>query len=571
MSPPAPSSTTRSAVPTPTPTPEGYTPLPAMIRERAREAPAATALVHGDARMDYATLEARADAIRAALTRDGVRRGERVAIVSANSIDFACVFVGALNGAFVAAPLAPSSTPDALIAMIEDADARVVFADATSAQALVRASGWPRLRESGRRFVRLGDDAATSPALACFTRLDDWSHPTADATTTAAVDREPSAAADASAAIEPSHPFNVIYSSGTTGTPKGIVQPHGMRFAQVQRARMNEYGPATISLLSTPLYSNTTLVVFFPTLALGGSVVLMEKFDARRYLELAERHRITHTMLVPVQYQRLMAHPDFDRFDLSSTRQKFCTSAPFGAALKRQVLDRWPGALTELYGMTEGGGSCILRADEFPDKLHTVGRPAPNNDVRLIDESGVEVAPGEAGEVVGRSGAMMLGYHERPQASADAEWFDPEGRRYIRTGDIGRFDADGFLTLFDRRKDMIITGGFNVYPSDIEAVVIGHDAVAEVAVVGVPSEQWGETPVAFVVLRHAADAAAAPSPDAQALRAWANERLGKIQRLAQVCIVDELPRSAIGKVLKRELRDGYAVSPGTAGTTPRQD
>ncbi len=146
-----------------------------------------------------------------------------------------------------------------------------------------------------------------------------------------------------------------------------------------------------VTLIATPLYSNTTLVAVIPTLAHGGCIVLLPKFEALAYLELAQRYRATHTMLVPVQYQRLLALPDFDRFDLSSFRYKFCTSAPFSATLKAQVLARWPGALVEYYGMTEGGGTCILQAHLYPEKLHTVGQPAEDHDIRLIDERGKEV------------------------------------------------------------------------------------------------------------------------------------------------------------------------------------
>ncbi len=230
---------------------------------------------------------------------------------------------------------------------------------------------------------------------------------------------------------------------------------------------------------------------------------------------------------------------------------KFATSAPFSAELKRQVLDRWPGGLTEFYGMTEGGGSCYLQAHLHPDKLHTVGTPLPGHDIRLIGEDCKEVAQGEVGEVVGRSGAMMVGYHNQPGKTSEAEWYSPEGLRYIRTGDVGRFDEDGFLTLMDRKKDMIISGGFNIYPSDLEAELAQHPAVVEAAVVGVPSQAWGETPVAFVALKPGASARA------DEIKAFVNARVGKTQRLADVQIVDALPRSHIGKVLKRELRDGY--------------
>ena len=302
-------------------------------------------------------------------------------------------------------------------------------------------------------------------------------------------------------------------------------------------------------MIATPLYSNTTLVSLLPTLGWGGTVVLMDKFDARGFLELAEANRATHTMLVPVQYQRIMALPDFGAFDLSSFRLKTCTSAPFSAALKADVLARWPGLLVEYYGMTEGGGTCLLIANHFPDKLHTVGRAIEDHDIRLIDDDGNEVPVGEMGEVVGRSPAMMTGYHGRSDATAAAEWFDAEGRRYIRHGDVGRFDADGFLTLLDRKKDLIISGGFNIYPADLEAVLSQHPAVADCSVIGMPSETWGETPVGFYVPHTGVDANIAD------ILAWTNSRLGKTQRLSALHAIGELPRSAIGKVLKRDLRD----------------
>lgn len=493
-----------------------------LIRLHAHESPERPALIDGTRALSYGALDALMDRIAAGLQRDGLRAGDAIAICAASGVNYAAVFLGALRAGIAVAPLAPGSTPASLARMIEDAEARLLFVDAAAAEAIgdAAAAGVPRIALDGCAAARA---------------LEAW--------------LAPAGAQPAAVEPQPAWAFNIIYSSGTTGEPKGIVQGHGMRWAHVRRGAKYEYGPDTVTLLSTPLYSNTTLVVFFPTIAYGGCVILMPKFDAAGYLLLAEAHRVTHTMLVPVQYQRLMAHPDFDAHDLSSFRFKFSTSAPFNAALKADVLKRWPGGLIEFYGMTEGGGTCILEAHLHPDKLHTVGQPAEGSDIRLIDESGREVAPGEAGEVVGHSAGMMVGYHRQPEKTREAEWFDPAGKRFIRTGDVGRFDDEGFLTLFDRKKDMIISGGFNIYPSDLEAVLRGHAAVADVAVVGVPSEQWGETPVAFVVRR------AGDDTSADALLQWANAQLGKTQRLARLQLIDELPRSAIGKVLKRELRE----------------
>jgi long-chain acyl-CoA synthetase len=279
--------------------------------------------------------------------------------------------------------------------MIEDSGARLLFTDAGTAATLQPVQHRLKIAQ-----VRL-DDSATP-------NWNGW---------LAAPGSRPQPVE-----LQPDWVFNIIYSSGTTGAPKGIAQPHAMRWLHVKRGHLNGYGTQAVSLISTPLYSNTTLVSFFPTIALGGTVVLMAKFDAAAYLELAQKHRATHTMLVPVQYQRLMAHPDFDRYDLSSFQMKFCTSAPFAAALKADIVKRWPGGMVEYYGMTEGGGTCILAAHEHPDKLHTVGQPAPEHDIRLIDEQGREVGPGETGEVVGHSGAMMKGYYNQPEKTAEAEW-----------------------------------------------------------------------------------------------------------------------------------------------------
>ena len=501
-----------------------YRTLSDLVREHARARPDRPALVQGDEVLSYAALDALMDRVATSLQRDGLKAGDAIAICANSSPRYAAVFLGALRAGIAVAPLAPSVTPDSFASMRGDAQARWLFADAAALEPLAGQGG--------------NDDCISLDGLAPGRAFEAW--------------LMPAGARPMPVDVLPEAPFNIIYSSGTTGLPKGIVQSHGMRWSHVSRGANYRYGPEGVTLLATPLYSNTTLVVFFPTIGFGGTVVLMAKFDAARYLALAQQHRITHTMLVPVQYQRIMAQPTFDAHDLSSTLFKFCTSAPFSAALKADVLARWPGGLVEFYGMTEGGGTCILVAHEHPTKLHTVGQPAQGHDIRLIDDEGVELPAGSTGEVVGHSGGMMIGYHRQPAKTREAEWFAPDGKRFIRTGDVGRFDDDGFLVLMDRKKDMVISGGFNIYPSDLEAVLREHPAVADVAVVGVPSALWGETPVAFVVPRDG-------TARADEIMQWLNQRVGKTQRLADLRFMHELPRSAIGKVLKRELRDLYTT------------
>jgi acyl-CoA synthetase (AMP-forming)/AMP-acid ligase II len=508
----------------------GFATLPDLIHAHALERGDRTAVADAQDSIDYRTLDAMMNRVAASLQRDGVAPGTAVAIVAAPTTDYAAVFLGAVRAGCVATPIAPSATPAAIAAMIADSGAPIVFLDAENARAL-----------EGQQLVArvvLLPRVGGVPAYAGEQSFETW--------------LAPAEAKPTPVAIAPEDPFNIIYSSGTTGTPKGIVQSHAMRWAHVSRNTAAGFDTA-VTMIATPLYSNTTLVSFLPTLGWGGTVVLMGKFDARAYLELAERYHATHTMLVPVQYQRIMALPDFDDFDLSAFRFKTSTSAPFSAALKADVVARWPGVLVEFYGMTEGGASCALNATANPTKLHTVGQPMPGHEIRLIDDDGVEVAAGEMGEVVGRSPAMMNGYHGRSEATRDAEWHDADGNRYIRHGDVGRFDEDGFLTLMDRKKDLIISGGFNIYPSDLEAVLAQHPAVADCAVIGMPSEAWCETPVGVYVARGDA------TEDAAVILAWANAQLGKTQRLSALHAAVELPRSAIGKVLKRELRDRLAA------------
>ncbi len=494
-----------------------------VVRDNAKAHPEKLALVCDGQTVSWGAFDQRINKIANLLLSLGVSKGDNIAIISPNSIPYAELFMGILRAGACVTPLSTMASPDALQKMLTDCGARAIFVAA--------------------QYLELVDGFIADLDLARF--AIDFDHP-AFQPYGAAVDG--ASDSDPEIQIEMSDAFNLIYSSGTTGTPKGILHNHWMRSAQMDRVSPNGYDDNARTLLSTPLYSNTTIVSFLPTLYGGSTVYLMPKFDARGYLEIVQREKITHTMLVPVQYKRIMDVADFDAFDLSSMQVKFSTSAPLRAEVKADVLARFPGKLLEYYGLTEGGGVTVLNSAEHPDKLHTVGQPAPGNEIRLIDETGAEVPKGTVGEICGRGPTMMAGYFGRDDLTADYIWRDAAGNVFFRSGDMGRFDEDGFLILSDRKKDMIISGGLNIYADDLELVLLADPDVTDAAVIGVPSDAWGETPYGLVVLREGA------TRSGDDICADANAKLGKSQRLSAVELREELPRSSIGKILKKELR-----------------
>ena len=440
------------------------------VRANALVDPDKLALVCDGQQVTWGAFNTRINKIANLVLSMGVKKGDNIAIISPNSIPYAELFMGILRAGACVTPLSTMASPDALQKMLTDCGARAIFVAA--------------------QYLDLVDGFVADLDIARF--AIDFDHPAFEAYETAV---EAADDTDPDIALDMTDAFNLIYSSGTTGTPKGILHNHGMRTAQMERVTPNGYDDDARTLLSTPLYSNTTIVSFLPTLYGGSTVYLMPKFDARGYLDIVQREKITHTMLVPVQYKRIMDVPDFDSFDLSSMRVKFSTSAPLRAELKADVLARFPGKLLEYYGLTEGGGVTVLNSSEHPDKLHTVGQLAPGNDIRLIDEAGNEVPQGHVGEICGRGPTMMAGYFGRDDLTADYIWRDAEGNVFFRSGDMGRFDDNGFLILSDRKKDMIISGGLNIYADDLELVLLADPDVTDAAVIGVPSDAWGETPV----------------------------------------------------------------------------
>ena len=498
--------------------------FPQVIADWAAVQPDKIALRDEQAELTWGELGERVERIAARLLETGLERGQSVAILGTSTIPYALAFLGAVRAGGVAAPLTTSASAEQLAGMAADSGARHLFIDRA------------KLTELGDGFM------ADLEHVVLDEELDSWMAP----------------AGTKAAPFEPGErdPFNIIYSSGTTGIPKGIVHSHLMRWRQFAGTASAFLGTGgeVISLASTPLYSNTTMIAFLPPLLAGGTVRVMGKFDTKRWLAHAQADKTNVTMLVPVQYQRLMDEPTFDDFDLSSLVAKYCTSAPFSAELKREVLRRMPGSLIEIYSMTEGGVVCLLQAHEFPDKLHTVGRPAPGSELKVLDDEDRPVPPGTPGNLIGRSGTMMSGYKNQPGKTQEGYWTDPEtGETWQRMGDIGRIDEDGFVELVGRAKDMIISGGFNIFPSDLEAVLEADSRVAEAAVVGMPSRRWGETPVGFVRLHPET-----PEAAVQSIMVETNGKLGKTQRLAALLAIDEMPRSHIGKLLKTELRERAA-------------
>jgi acyl-CoA synthetase (AMP-forming)/AMP-acid ligase II len=512
--------------------------LPDLIERQGRRQGAKTALICGGERLSWREFAAAVERVANALAASGVQPGDAVLILMRNSVAMAEAMFGVMRAGGVVVPLNVSVPDDAVAGMLADCGATAVIA---SDEHCARFHGFTHGRSQVRAWIAA--NAPIRPALEVAG--PPWQEYLAW--------RTAAPIARSRVMIAPDSPCNIIYSSGTTALPKGIVHTHRRRFDWAQDLALAlRYDSRAVTLCTLGLYSNISWVGLLCTFLVGGIVVIEPGFDVARTFEVIARERVTHMSLVPLQFQRLLEAADFAAHDLGSLRSLMCCGSPLPLAIKRRALREFACDFIELYGLTEGVIT-TLDPEDAADRLSSVGKPLPGTELRIIGEDDREVACGEAGEIVGRGRIVMAGYHQREDANAEATWIDDEGRRWLRTGDIGRLDAEGFLYLVDRRKDMIISGGQNVYPADIEAVMITHPQVAEVAVIGIASEQWGESPFAVIVPRPGA------AFDVEALMRWTNERVGRQQRIVGIALRESLPRNPNGKILKRELRRLYPM------------
>ncbi|MFW9842736.1 MAG: AMP-binding protein, partial [Candidatus Thorarchaeota archaeon] len=342
-------------------------------------------------------------------------------------------------------------------------------------------------------------------------------------------------------------PYNIIYSSGTTGLPKGIVLSHYVRsYYATLFASSFRMTPESVIIHSGSIVFNGAFVTMMPAMFLGATFILKLKFDAQEFIETVERERVTHVIMVPSQLIAILNAPNCTSEALESLEMICSVGAPLHMDVKEKLNQILPNRFYELYGLTEGFLT-VLDRTHYANKPGSVGIPPPFFKMRIVNDQDEDVPVGEIGEIIGKGPTLMTEYYKRPELTAEAM---KDG--WLHSGDLGYLDDDGFLFLVDRKKDMIISGGVNVYPKDIEEVVAQHPSVREVAVFGIPDEKWGEASVAAVMLKDSTSIAS------DELMKWVNERVGaKFQRIQQVLILDEFPRSISGKILKRELREKF--------------
>ncbi|WP_091566854.1 AMP-binding protein [Oryzisolibacter propanilivorax] len=511
---------------------------------RAASAPERVVLVMAQtgARFTAGALARSALAMAQWLHAQGLQPGERFAVVLENRIEILALALAARHAGLYAAVLSTHLTPSEVAHIVRDCDARLVVA-------------------SHQTLPQLAELQAT-PFLPCWT-----------------VDAATPHAASLQAAIsclqEPPEDFtdrplgrDLLYSSGTTGRPKGVLKPLWPAQLRGQAdpealgtARLMGVGEDTIYLSPAPLYHAAPLRYTLRVLELGGQALIMECFDAEMALALIERYRVTHSQWVPTMFSRMLKLPEAvrRRYDLSSHRVAIHAAAPCPVGVKHAMLDWWGDILMEYYAGSEGCGTTMINSAEWRQRPGSVGRPTTGQ-LHIVDDDGQELPAGEIGQVY-FSGGGQFSYLNDEEKTRQAI----NERGWITYGDIGHVDDEGYLFLSDRRADLILSGGVNLYPQEIENALLRHPDVCEVAVVGVPHPDFGEQPLAAVVLRHGTPASL---HTARAIAAQASEVLARMKLPRRVVFVDALPRLETGKLLRRKLKERFRDEPH-AGFTLR--
>lgn len=477
--------------------------------------------------LSYRDLEARTNALADALRRRGVRRGDRVATLTLNSPQMMEVLFAVAKIGAIGVPINFRLSAPEVAYVLQDSGACVLFESSSLAAVGSEAAG---AGTSVRERITIPDAAERADGRdSAYERL----------VTSGDTARHPFD-------IAPDDICLIMYTSGTTGRPKGAMLTH----RNVQWNVFNSLGFGAgigredITLSAAPLFHIGALGVHtMPFTYLGACTVIMESFTPGAWLEHAETHRITKAFLVPAMWAAIAQDPSLGTRDLSSLSFAVSGGAPCPIVVIKALQERGM-AFTEGFGMTETAPvAACLQPEEVIEHAGSIGKPVAHMDFRIVDEHGHEAPTGQVGELAVRGPNVFVGYWNSPDATAEAlrgEWF--------HTGDLGIVDEGGYYRLVDRLKDMIITGGENVYPIEVEQVIYEHPDVLEVAVVGTPDEKWGEAVVAVVAPRP--DAAVTP----ESLIEWTRARIAHFKAPQRVELVDQLPRNATGKILKRELR-----------------